>query len=209
MALVRAGLFLGPGQCHHPGVPTPYSSLIIVHAVAGLTALGTLPVPLIARKGGRVHVLSGKVFFWAMIAVAITGLGIAAVWGLAPVVARPGIAKVSASEAAGHELELARLAVFFATIGVLTLDAVALGRTAFWSDLRAARRIEIPLGVALTAAGIALALVAWQAGSWLFGAFALFALQGSLRASRYRAAATEPTRAERVDKHLQLGRAHV
>lgn len=184
-------------------MPTPYASLIIVHAIAGLTALAVLPVPLIVRKGGRVHILAGKIFFWAMVCVGVTGLGIAALWGLAPAVARPGLAGVTAAEAAPVELELGRFAVFFATIGVLTLDAVTQGRTAFWSDQRAARRLEIPLGVALSLAGAALGVVAWQAGSWLFGAFAIFALQGALRPSRFVRALEEPSRAERVDKHLQ------
>jgi len=183
-------------------VPTAYQLLVIVHAFAGLSALATLPVPLIAKKGAPVHVAAGRVFFWAMVTVGVTGLAVAASWGFWPTFARPGLVESGPARAAEVRLELRRFAVFFACIGVLTLDAVTQGRTAFWRDIVAARRLEVPLGIALAGSGVALGVTAWMAGSLLFAAFAAFALHSALWSARWRRP-VDRSRADRVQQHLQ------
>ncbi len=56
--------------------------LIPIHVVAAVTALATLAVPLIAKKGGRVHRRVGFVYVWAMAVATSTGAVVSA-WRLA------------------------------------------------------------------------------------------------------------------------------
>lgn len=179
----------------------PYSLLLGLHAVAGLAALVALPIPLAARKGGRLHVVSGKVFFAAMVTVGVTGLLIAALWSGWPEIARPRLDRLGPEAATAARTELRRFGMFFATIGVLTLDAVTQGRTAFWRDRRAARRLELPLGGLLVVSGVGLAFVAVMARSPLFAAFAAFALLSTRRPRAWSLDARD--RADQVKQHLQ------
>ena len=48
--------------------------ILYVHIAAGFTALVTGLVPMFAKKGGKTHILWGKVYFWAMFMVALTAL---------------------------------------------------------------------------------------------------------------------------------------
>lgn len=50
----------------------------IVHIAIGVVAFLVLPVPLIARKGSKLHVSFGRVYAWAMGALAVTGVPLAA-----------------------------------------------------------------------------------------------------------------------------------
>ncbi len=47
---------------------------LYVHIAAGFIALVTGLIPMFANKGGKAHVLWGKVYFWAMFVVALTAL---------------------------------------------------------------------------------------------------------------------------------------
>ena len=47
---------------------------LYVHIAAGFIALVTGLVPMFAKKGGKAHVLWGKVYFWTMFVVALTAL---------------------------------------------------------------------------------------------------------------------------------------
>jgi uncharacterized membrane protein len=48
--------------------------ILYIHIAAGFTALVTGLVPMFAKKGGKAHVLWGRVYFWAMFVVALTAL---------------------------------------------------------------------------------------------------------------------------------------
>ncbi|MES2516959.1 MAG: DUF2306 domain-containing protein [Bacteroidota bacterium] len=47
---------------------------LYLHIFAGFTALVTGLIPMFSKKGGKAHVLWGKVYFWAMFVVALTAL---------------------------------------------------------------------------------------------------------------------------------------
>lgn len=51
--------------------------ILILHAIAGGIALLTGAIAIISKKGGRLHKKAGKVYFWAMTLVFITGILIA------------------------------------------------------------------------------------------------------------------------------------
>lgn len=182
-------------------MPSPYQLLVAGHALAGLVTLLSLPVPLVAPKGGRTHVVAGRVFFAGMCAVAVTGLLISLTWGLAPQVVQPGLLDAAPEQATRVRRAMGGFAVFFGTVGVLSLDAVFLGRTPFWHDRSRARGVESALGLALLLFGLALAGVAIRERSILFGAFAVFAVRGAWMPSRLEV--RDMSRQERVVQHLQ------
>ncbi len=54
------------------------SILRVVHIAIGVLAFILLPVPLLTRKGSKRHVSFGRVYVWAMWALAATGIPLAA-----------------------------------------------------------------------------------------------------------------------------------
>jgi hypothetical protein len=57
---------------------TAMSIVRIVHIAIGVVTFLVLPVPLLAKKGGKRHVSFGRVYAWAMAALAVTGAPLAA-----------------------------------------------------------------------------------------------------------------------------------
>lgn len=49
-----------------------YSSILILHVISGFTALIVGLIPMFSKKGGLLHIRSGKVYFWAMFGVFLT-----------------------------------------------------------------------------------------------------------------------------------------
>lgn len=47
---------------------------LYVHIFAGFTALTTGLVPMFSKKGSKIHIIWGKVYYWAMFVVALTAL---------------------------------------------------------------------------------------------------------------------------------------
>ena len=62
---------------HIASDPLWADGLILVHIAAGVTGLIFAPLALATRKGSRAHRRWGKIYFWAMMAVALTALPIA------------------------------------------------------------------------------------------------------------------------------------
>lgn len=59
----------------------PYKIILIIHVAFGFSALATGIVPMIAKKGGKVHKFWGNVYYWSMFGVFVTTLGL---FGLRP-----------------------------------------------------------------------------------------------------------------------------
>lgn len=51
-----------------------YQALAVIHGIAGITGLLAFWIPVIARKGSKVHRSAGKAFLLAMLVVIITGV---------------------------------------------------------------------------------------------------------------------------------------
>lgn len=58
---------------------TTASILLVLHIIAGSSALICGMVAIVSAKGGVLHTRSGRVFFWSMVAVALSALGIASI----------------------------------------------------------------------------------------------------------------------------------
>ncbi|GAB2782646.1 hypothetical protein GCM10027275_28020 [Rhabdobacter roseus] len=56
---------------------------LIIHIVAGFTALTVGVVPMLAKKGGRLHILTGLVFYYAMAVVCASAFWLVAFKGSA------------------------------------------------------------------------------------------------------------------------------
>lgn len=48
--------------------------LLTIHIIAGFTALAAGFVALVTQKGNRWHIRSGRIYFWSMIAIAVTAV---------------------------------------------------------------------------------------------------------------------------------------
>lgn len=60
---------------------TLFSILLVIHIASGFTALIVGIIPMIARKGGKLHNRSGKIYFWAMFGVFISSQPMAYIKG--------------------------------------------------------------------------------------------------------------------------------
>jgi len=58
-----------------------FQTLLVLHIIAGFTALLTGLLAIVSRKGGLLHRRSGRIFFWSMVAVAFTAVLLAALKG--------------------------------------------------------------------------------------------------------------------------------
>ncbi|EDM77477.1 hypothetical protein PPSIR1_24874 [Plesiocystis pacifica SIR-1] len=166
-----------------------YDINLAVHAIAGLTAVLVLAVPLIAKKGGRVHARAGWVFTVAMAVVAVTGALLALAWATIPLTVKPPEGPRSAEQIAAMTQSYRRFSLFFATVGVMSGAAVwhgvaavrnkSGGRRGGW------RGVGDHLAYALTLGfGLALTLLGLKLGMALFIAFGALAFSGGLGDAR-------------------------
>ncbi|MBX0330937.1 hypothetical protein K2Z83_25085 [Oscillochloris sp. ZM17-4] len=51
-------------------------TMLIIHVLGGIVALCAGPAAMVAKKGGKAHRLSGKIYFWAMFAIFVTAIGV-------------------------------------------------------------------------------------------------------------------------------------
>lgn len=58
---------------------TTANVLLVLHIIAGSTALICGLLAIISAKGGVLHRRSGRVFFWSMVAVSLSALFIASI----------------------------------------------------------------------------------------------------------------------------------
>lgn len=117
-----------------------YDINLVIHALAGLIALVALAGPLVSKKGGRVHRRIGWVFSAAMAVIALTGLGLALSWMIAPLAVEPLAFSpiprdASVEQIASRERSVRAFGLFFATIALMA-------GTAVWQGISAVRLRE-------------------------------------------------------------------
>lgn len=121
---------------------TPDKLLLWVHVAAGLGALLVAPVAMVVHKGGQNHRLWGKVYFWLMLVIFVTALGL--FWTLRTTIFLLFIAVLSFHAA-------------FTGYRVLYRKRPLAGQTPTWLDWSGT-------GIAL---GSGVGFVAWGAGTLL------------------------------------------
>jgi uncharacterized membrane protein len=128
---------------------------LFVHVAAGSTALLVFWVPLVTRKGGRMHRRAGWVYATAMMFLAVTAL------------------VVCAGRLLDGRVENDRSAIFFAYVSLFSAISTVAGLRALSSRL-GSRALGAAFSVALLAGGLAL-------GTWgLLIAVPLYAAFGAL-----------------------------
>ena len=183
-----------------------YTINLVLHALAGLAALVALPVPLIARKGGSVHRKAGWVFVAAMVAVAVTGMGIALSWATVPLQVKPPSGTPSPEAVERMVRTYRAFALFFAAVAVMSAAAV-------WHGISALRLKGAQPGswarpadhLAYGATVVVGVPLLWQGLSMqqpLFIAFGALALFGGLGDARFVLRSAHEPRAWLI-RHLQ------
>jgi uncharacterized membrane protein len=128
-----------------------------VHILAGVVALLVFWVPMVTKKGGRLHRRAGWVYVVAAATIALTGL--------------VNCARMLTDDRPGND----RAAVFLAYVGVFAAASAQMGVRALRTKKRvAASRHPVDLAppLLLVAGGLALAAFGLGAGKTLFVLFA-------------------------------------
>jgi hypothetical protein len=126
-----------------------YALVRSLHILAGLAGLALAIVPLVTRKGARLHRQTGRWFVRAMATAGITGLAMSVSWLVAPAYFHPaGVTDPVAARMSG---------LFLGTIGLVTLAALqqmvgALTRKR--SPAPAPSVLDLALPIAMAAAGL-------------------------------------------------------
>ncbi len=102
---------------------TLYIVNLVIHASAGALGLMAMCVPLLSKKGGRLHRRAGWVFTAAMATIAVTGVAMALSWVLVPLHVKPPHRALSPDELARYLSQLRVMAVFFGLLAVLVGSA--------------------------------------------------------------------------------------
>ncbi|MEM6843593.1 MAG: hypothetical protein AAF632_15305 [Bacteroidota bacterium] len=113
---------------------TAQTIVLILHIIAGFTALTVGVIPFVAKKGGKLHNATGKVFYYAMVFVATSAFGLA----------------------------IYRFSPFLLMVGLLTLYATITGYRGLQLKRQRAKRGQIRDWVLLFTVGLGLIFTVWQ-----------------------------------------------
>lgn len=154
-----------------------YDALRILHIAGGGLGLVSMFIPLLSRKGSRVHRSFGKVFAIAMIVAGVSGLVMSG-------------AKLVVPEAFGTDDEVRGIrlgGLFLGTIGMLMLGAVQQMLRALARKRQALPKptvLDVALPIAGGIAGVVTAITGLLVGGPLligFGSLTAFTAVGDLR----------------------------
>ncbi|MEM9672584.1 MAG: hypothetical protein AAF992_08310 [Bacteroidota bacterium] len=131
---------------------------LVLHIIAGFTALTVGVIPFVAKKGGKLHNTTGKVFYYAMIFVAFSAFGLATY----------------------------RFSPFLLMVGLLTLYATMTGYRGLQLKRQRATRGQRRDWILLVSVGLGLIFTVWQTisrfGTGNTGILILVSVFGSLLA---------------------------
>lgn len=157
-----------------------YETVRVLHLVGGAVGLLLVPIPLLTKKGGKLHKSVGKVFVVAMTIASWSGLAMAITWLVAPLTFRP-----AGSDA--DPMAVRASGLFLGTIALITLGGLqqlvrAPKRKRETAPAPSTFDRALPLVTAI--AGVATAATGLLFGRGLligFGALAVFAGISDLR----------------------------
>ncbi|MBV1909975.1 MAG: DUF2306 domain-containing protein [Kangiellaceae bacterium] len=162
--------------------------LFYIHIACGSIGLVIFWVPMLAKKGAKLHINTGKIFSNGMMIVSVSGLLMSAFLLLDPVGVRypNGIEDV---EMRARVIEQNRtLGIFLMMLSLLVFvnvkhSILVLKAKSDRSKLRTADHLGSV--VALFLAGIAVGLLALSKGNILFGIFSILSIVSSIGLMRY------------------------
>ena len=142
-----------------------YSAVLLMHIAAGLIGLAAFWLPAIVRKGGKTHVQSGRIFFWATCGVATTGLTMALLIMVDPLAIKPPARPVSPERAAALAWNIRMMAVFLLYLVIITFTPVYHGVRVL-ATRRAPERLRTPFHTFVSVAAIAGSVAMIAIGSY-------------------------------------------
>lgn len=113
---------------------TTRTVVLILHIIAGFIALTVGVVPFAAKKGGKLHNTTGRIFYYAMIFVAVSAFGLA----------------------------IYRFSPFLLMVGLLTLYSTVTGYRGLQLKRKRAVKGELKDWALLAFIGVALVFTIWQ-----------------------------------------------
>lgn len=162
--------------------------LIVTHIVLGFIGLVAFWVPVVARKGGRLHVRAGRVFLYSAYVVAGSAIALSAMTLVDPFATHPGDRPADPAAVPGAARRLREVFVFLGYLGILTLATVHHGVRAIQHGRRR-ERLATPfhaaVNVAAILAGAAVGALGIARGQIVFVALAPIGFLVGIPALRY------------------------
>ena len=182
-----------------------------IHIASGALSLAIFWIPVVTRKGGRVHRMSGRWFAYAMYVIAISAFVMSVLVLLDPLAVRGGSFGVDASETA-REIQANRFtATFLLMLSLLVYSSVRHGELALRSRTSRApmRTVHHCLAMVTTlVVGVAVLGIGLVTSKWLLIIFALIAMgsaSGMLRHTFRRHVASTAWRVEHLSGMIGAG----
>ena len=157
-----------------------YALVRSLHILGGMAGLALAIVPLVTRKGARLHRQTGRWFARAMAVAGVTGLAMSVAWLVAPARFHPaGVTDPVAARMSG---------LFLGTIGLVTLAALQQMLASLARKRQPApspSALDLVLPVALAAAGLVSLTTGVLAHNGLLVAFGALAVVNGISDLRF------------------------
>jgi hypothetical protein len=183
-----------------------YQFLLYAHIAVGFISLVIFWIPVVAKKGSRLHVRTGHWYAKAMYGVGITAVVLACLMYFFPVETRLSRETVTPEQQARAIAQVRDIAAFLFSIAVLTIVSVRTGLQTIQTKrdhLQLRSPLNLMLNALLVTAGVSLFFRA-QGGSPLYVLFYIFAglcVSSGIGNFRYIYKASV-TRTDRIVEHL-------
>lgn len=181
-----------------------FQSLLVAHVTFGAASLVLFWIPVIARKGGRVHVRAGFWYARCMYLVASTALLLCCVVAIDPVGIKHAGQNLTVEQAYEIASQRRGIALFLFSIGVLVIASVRHGLLTLDDDLNRKRTRSLghtTLNGGLAALALLLGLTGYLQSSILFFVFAVLCAFTATSNLRYAWRSTID-RSGRIRSHL-------
>lgn len=156
--------------------------LLVVHIAIGTIAIVAFWVPVASKKGGRLHRQAGRIYTWAMYAVAISAIAMSSIVLFDPIGVRFPDRNLDPARAANIASQSRLFAVFLFMLGLLVLSGLRHGLLALQvrknpSAFKSLRHITLVASLSIMA--VIVGFVGYQASSILLMIFGFIAGSGA------------------------------
>jgi hypothetical protein len=167
---------------------TIHQILFYIHVICGSAGLLIFWLPMLAKKGSQLHIISGKIFSNGMLIVSVSGLVMSAFLLLDPIAVRFPEGGLAPEQAARVIEQNRNLGIFLLMLSLLVFvnvrhSILVLKAKADRSKLKNVNHLGSIMSLFL--AGIGVGLLALDKGNILFAIFSLLSIASSVGLARY------------------------
>lgn len=167
---------------------TIHQILFYIHVFCGSVGLLIFWLPMLAKKGSQLHVVSGKIFSNGMLIVSVSGLVMSAFLLLDPIAVRYPDGGLAPEKAARVIEQNRNLGIFLLMLSLLVFvnvrhSILVLKAKADRSKLKNFNHLGSIMSLFL--AGVGVGLLALDKGNVLFAIFSLLSMASSIGLARY------------------------